>query len=159
MIGHATQKFAFRLPARRVKARRTSAKIDNEVLDGALALSLSNIALISALALSPLARPEKGDWHGVEEAERNSPGARHRKPGTRPALHRHLGRSSRRSIFACANRQRSLGESLSSKDRSLAERPSTFFPLQTGSESGRHRARFPDEKPFLAAREIVPWRL
>jgi hypothetical protein len=38
MIGHATQKFAFRLPARRAKARRTSAKIDNEVLDGALAL-------------------------------------------------------------------------------------------------------------------------
>ena len=38
MIGHATQKFAFRLPARRAKALRSGAKINNEGLDGALAL-------------------------------------------------------------------------------------------------------------------------
>ncbi len=38
MIGHATQKFAFPLPARRAKALRSGAKIDNEGLYGTLAL-------------------------------------------------------------------------------------------------------------------------
>jgi hypothetical protein len=38
MIGHATHKFAIRLPARRAKALRSGAKIDDEGLDSALAL-------------------------------------------------------------------------------------------------------------------------
>ena len=48
MIGHATQKFAFRLPARRAKALRSGAKIDNEVLDGALALFTFQCSVILA---------------------------------------------------------------------------------------------------------------
>jgi hypothetical protein len=34
-----------------------------------------------------------------------------------------------------------------------------FFIPKLAPKSGRHRVRFPDEKPFLATREIVPRRL